>query len=206
MRCRGDGSDIKIYSLSFRYNIEHISKQYGLQHATARNANALIVFGKLMLHLSTTGVGEYDHVNKLLHLMASAMMPLGNTDFGRFQAFGEMTSDIAIIKWMNEEKEPFPGFQIFYKYLDAKCKEHANDTLFQGQLRTSVLSDQSTAIVYETKTGRKKSTESVDTEYTKYVMNNWSDIGVLWFNKKVDETVKSLKVSACKTHYRALSH
>ena len=107
MRCRGDGSDIKIYSLSFRYNIEHISKQYGLQHATARNANALIVFGKLMVHLSTTGVGEYDHVNKLLHLMASAMMPLGNTDFGRFQAFGEMTSDLAIIKWMNEEKTKY---------------------------------------------------------------------------------------------------
>ena len=75
------------------------------------------------------------------------------------------------------------------------------------QLRTSVLDDPATETIYATKTGKSRVTESgVDTEYTKYVMDNWAEIGVAWFNAKVNETVESLKVSACNLHCTTSSH
>eukprot|EP01083_Nonionella_stella_P009924 28399_1 len=198
----GMGS-INIYSISFRYNLEHIRKTHGVEHCIAENANALIAFGKLMVHIPTLDLTDPTNDNLLSHLLnllAWAMMPLGNNDFGRFQAFDDIIENDTINKWIKIDEgidAPFPGLDVFCEYLTHKCKQNANCTIAEGQLLASVLSDPATTQIYETETGSERIHENgPDLAFIGYVMDHWNDIGTKWYNAKFEETIQSLKESA----------
>ena len=203
-----DSEDDIAYDLNLTCTINKIKNKHGEIHATKENANCMIIYLKLMKHLkdlkeTTKDKETNDLIDNIYDRLSIVMMPLGPTDFGVWQAFNGITDHPVFqscdgIQWMKTQKVPIPPLLIFHQFFDDKSKQYHNSssTVFQGQIRASVLQDPKTTQIYEKLTGKQRDKHkqlTVDHEFIQFVQDNWESIGVKWYDNKLDETRQSLK-------------
>ena len=194
------------YDLNLTCTKNKIKNKHGEEHATEENANSIIIFKLLLKHLNEIEEKKEQIwlIDNIYDRIAKTTMPLGLSDFGIFQAFNGILmhpvfQSCDAHSWIKTQKVAMPPILIFYQFFDEKSKqysiENSANSLFQGQIRAEVLQDNKIISKYAATTGKHPddNKSSIDPEFVQFVQDHWNDIGIKWYNDKLEDIIKALK-------------